>query len=152
VITQATLAAKQRLEEMVAFLGVNVHVEASETDEGTMLDIAASPSTPRLIGHHGETLRALEYLVNQMARRTDPEGPRISVDIAGYRQARREALEEMAREVAKRVIESGREEELKPMNPAERRIVHMALREIDEVETESRGEDRDRRIVVKPKQ
>jgi len=151
-MTQNTLVAKQRLEEIVAFLGVNAHVKAEESEEGIELDIEASAHTPRLIGHHGETLRALEYVLNQMMKRTDGEAPRVSVDVAGYKQARRESLEVLAREVAERVKESHVEEELKPMNAAERRIVHMALKEIPDVDTESRGEDRDRRIVVKPAQ
>jgi spoIIIJ-associated protein len=85
-----------------------------------------------------------------MIKRIDPDSPRVLVDVAGYKQARRESLTELAQEVANRVKESGEEEELKPMNPAERRIVHMVLRDIEGVDTESRGEARDRRIVVKP--
>ena len=149
-MSDATPIAKRRLEELVSFFGVNAEVEAQLTDEGIALAIAGSSSTPRLIGHHGETLRAIEYLVNQMTKRADGESPRVSVDIAGYKQARRELLEQTAKDVAARVIESGAEEELAPMNAAERRIVHMALREIPAVATESRGEDKDRRIVVKP--
>lgn len=150
-MTETTLVAKQRLEELVSFFGANVDVDAELTDDGIELNIASSAASPRLIGHRGETLRSLEYLLNQMVKRLDATAPRVLIDVAGYKQARRESLEEMAQEIAARVIESGTEEELKPMNPAERRIVHMALREIDGVETESRGQDRDRRIVVKPK-
>lgn len=142
--------AKTRLEELIAYFGINTETTSKETEDGIELDIEPSASTPRLIGHHGETLRALEYIINQMVRHHDPSAPRISVDVAGYRQARREQLEQMARDVAKRVSESGEEEELKPMNPAERRIVHMVLRDIPEVATESRGTDRTRHIVVMP--
>jgi spoIIIJ-associated protein len=149
-MTETTLIAKQRLEELVSFFGANVDVEADLTDDGIELQIAGTPSTPRLIGHRGETLRAIEYLMNQMIKRIDPEAPRVLVDVAGYKATRKQSLQELAKEIADRVKESGAEEELKPMNPAERRIVHMALREIDGVETESRGEDRNRRIVVKP--
>ncbi len=149
-VTDTMALAKVRLEELVSFMGVNVDVKADLTDDGIELDIESSPSRPRLIGHRGETLRALEFLVNQIVKHQDPESPRVLVDIAGYKEARRQALLEMAQEVADRVKETGAEEELKPMNPAERRIVHMALREIDGVETESRGTDRDRRIVVRP--
>jgi spoIIIJ-associated protein len=149
-MTETTLVAKQRLEELVSFFGANVDVDAELTDDGIELNIASSTASPRLIGHRGETLRSLEYLLNQMVKRQDATAPRVLIDIAGYKQARRESLEEMAQEIAARVKESGAEEELKPMNPAERRIVHMALREIEGVETESRGADRDRRIVVKP--
>jgi spoIIIJ-associated protein len=149
-MSETTLIAKQRLEELVSFFGANADVEAELTDDGIELNIPGSPVSPRLIGHRGETLRALEYILNQMIKRVDGTSPRVLVDIAGYKQARKEALQEMARELAERVKDTGAEEELKPMNPAERRIVHMTLREIEGVESESRGEDRDRRIVVKP--
>lgn len=149
-ITDTMALAKVRLEELVSFMGANVDAKADHTDDGIELDIENSATSPRLIGHRGETLRAIEYLVNQIVKRQDPDAPRILVDVAGYRAARRQSLQDMAQEIATRVIDSGAEEELKPMNPAERRIVHMALREIDGVETESRGTDRDRRIVVKP--
>jgi len=142
--------SKLRLEELVAFFGVNVTVAADVTDEGIELDIGSTPASPRLIGHRGETLRAIEYLLNQIVKAHDGDAPRVTVDVAGYKEARRTALEELAREVAARVKESGAEEELKPMNPAERRIVHMVLRDVEGVETESRGDGHDRRIVVLP--
>ena len=142
--------AKQHLEDLTAFFGINVEATVKENEDGIELDIESSPSSPRLIGHHGETLRALEYLVNQMIRHEFVESPRINVDVAGYRLARRQALEEQAREIAARVTETGKEEELQPMNPAERRIVHIVLREIETVKTESRGFDRNRHIVVLP--
>lgn len=149
-MNDTTLVAKQRLEELVSFFGANVDVEAELTEDGIELNIVSSAVSSRLIGHRGETLRAIEFLLNQMIKRHDGAAPRILVDIAGYKQARRNSLQELAQEIAARVKESGAEEELKPMNPAERRIVHMVLREIEGVDTESRGEDRDRRIVVKP--
>lgn len=142
--------AKQRLEELIAFMGVNVDARAEVTDDGIELTVESTPASPRLIGHRGETLRSIEYLVNQMVKRHDAAAPRILVDIAGYKQARRHSLEELAHEVADRVKTSGQVEELKPMNPAERRIVHMTLREIEGVASESHGEGRNRRIVVKP--
>jgi spoIIIJ-associated protein len=142
--------AKLRLEELVSFFGINVQVAADVTDDGIELSIGSTPSSPRLIGHRGETLRALEYLVNQMVKAHDGLAPRVLVDIAGYKEARRQSLIELAGEVAARVKQSGAEEELKPMNPADRRTVHMALREIDGVATESRGDGYDRRIVVVP--
>lgn len=142
--------AKLRLEELVSFFGVNVTVAADVTDDGIELSIGSTPASPRLIGHRGETLRAIEYLLNQMVKAHDGLSPRVLVDIAGYKEARRQALAELAQAAAARVIESGAEEELKPMNPADRRIVHMALREIDGVTTQSRGDGHDRRIVVVP--
>ena len=142
--------AKVRLEELVSFFGINVSVEADVTDDGIQLNIGSTPSSPRLIGHRGETLRAIEYLLNQMVKAHDGDSPRVMVDVAGYKEARRHSLEELARETAERVKASGEEEELKPMNPADRRVVHMTLREIEGVESESRGDGFDRRIVVVP--
>ena len=142
--------ANVRLEELVSFFGINVSVEADVTDDGIQLNIGSTPSSPRLIGHRGETLRAIEYLLNQMVKAHDGDSPRVMVDVAGYKEARRHSLEELARETAERVKASGEEEELKPMNPADRRVVHMTLREIEGVESESRGDGFDRRIVVVP--
>ena len=145
----ATLV-KNRLEELISFTSINVEAEVVEDDDGIKLNITSGSSTARLIGHHGETLRAIEFLVSQMARHVDPDAPRVSVDVAGYREARREQLADRAREVAARVIASGREEEFKPMNPADRRIIHLTLQGMEGVSTESRGEARTRRTVVKP--
>ncbi len=149
-MSEVTNLAKERLEEVLAFFEANFDVAVSETEDGIELDVPSSNFTPRLIGHRGETLRAIEYLVNQMVKRAHADAPRVLIDVAGYKKARRATLEDQARDVAKRVIETGQEEELKPMNPADRRIVHMVLRDMPEVATESRGEDRERRIVVKP--
>lgn len=142
--------AKLRLEELVSFFGANVQVAADVTDDGIQLSIDNTPASPRLIGHRGETLRAIEYLLNQIVKAHDGLAPRVLVDVAGYKEAQRHSLEELARETAAKVKDTGVEEELKPMNPADRRIVHMALREIEGVDSESRGDGHDRRIVVKP--
>lgn len=142
--------SKLRLEELIAFFGINVNVSADVTDDGIELRVDNTPASPRLIGHRGETLRALEYLINQIVKAHDGDAPRVLVDVAGYKEARKTSLEELAREVAARVKDSGAEEELKPMNPADRRIVHMALRDIEGITTESRGDGHDRRIVVLP--
>jgi spoIIIJ-associated protein len=141
--------AKLRLEELVSFFGANVQVAADVTDDGIALSIDNTPASPRLIGHRGDTLRAIEYLLNQMVKAHDGLSPRVVVDVAGYKEAQRQALVELARETADRVKETGAEEELRPMNPADRRIVHMALRDIDGVQSQSRGDGHDRRIVVK---
>lgn len=144
--------AKVRLEELVSFFGINLTVDADVTDDGIELSIASTPASPRLIGHRGETLRSIEYLINQMVKAHDGLAPRVLVDVAGYKEARRQSLVELAQEAAERVKTSGAEEELKPMNPADRRVVHMALRDIEGVESQSRGDGHDRRIVVVPAQ
>jgi len=149
-MTQLVETAKRQLEELVSFMGINVVAEAAETEDGIQLAINSEHDTARLIGHHGETLRAIEYLVAQMVKTEAEDAPRVMVDVAGYREARRASLEEKARELARRVQETGREEAMRPMNPAERRIVHMALQDISGITTESRGDGRGRRLVILP--
>ena len=144
---QQVQLAKRRLEDLIAFFGLNVAVEAQATDEGVTLEVL-SDSTGRLIGRHGETLRALQHLVSMMMREAAP-GVRFTVDVAGYRKAQADKLAEMAQTAAAKAVETGEEVVLRPMNPAERRLVHMALHDSQEVETESRGEDPHRRIVIK---
>ena len=149
-MSELTSTAADKTSELVSFFGINASVGWSETEDGIVLNIDAPTASARLIGHHGETLRALEYVINQIMKRVDGAAPRYQLDVAGYREAQRRSLEELARDTAARVVETGTDEELRPMNPAERRIVHMALRELPEVMTESVGEDRNRRIVIKP--
>ena len=146
--TSAQLA-KRRLEELVSFFGVNAEAVVNETEAGIELDIEAD-SSGRLIGYHGETLRALQYLVNQMVQATG-ERQRVYIDIAGYKKARAYTLEKQAKEAAEKVIASGEEYAFPPMNAAERRVVHIALRDLGTVDTDSRGEEPKRYIVVLPK-
>lgn len=142
---------RHRAEELISFFGINTSATATISSEMIEIEVA-SESAGRLIGHRGETLRALEYLLGNFAQHEAPgERVRVHLDIAGYRQARAETLTAMAKAIAERVSTSGQEEALKPMNPAERRIVHMALAAIPEVVTESRGEGRERYIVVCPR-
>lgn len=141
--------AKRRLEELVSFFGVNAQATVVENEEGIELALEAD-SSGLLIGYHGETLRSLQYLVNLMVQNTG-ERRRVYIDVAGYKKARAYSLEKQALEIAKRVVESGKEEALPPMNAAERRIVHLALKNIEEIDTDSRGEDPKRYIVVLPK-
>lgn len=149
-MTESTLdLARRRLEELVSFFGVNAEVTVAETDDGIELELVADASG-KLIGHRGENLRSIQYLVNLMVQRAG-EKRRVFVDIAGYKKARAYQLEKQAREAAERVAETGTEEELAPMNAAERRIVHMVLRDLPAVATESRGEEPRRYIAIVPR-
>ncbi len=104
-----------------------------------------------LVGPKGVTLRAIEDLVRTIVqRRTDGHGARIHVDVGGYQAKRRSALEKFSRDLAGRVLESGNEVALEPMPPADRKVVHDTVNEIDGVETISEGADPDRRVVIVP--
>lgn len=140
--------AKQRLEDLLTFFGVNTTVAVS-VDNQTIELALDSDLSGALIGHRGETLAALQHMVNMLVRTQYPERWYVHVDIGGYRQARLERLEAKAVKIAERVVESGKEVILPPMNAAERRHVHSALSDNDAVETESRGDGSRRRLVIK---
>lgn len=105
-----------------------------------------------LIGPKGQTLAALQELARTVVyRRADgPTGGRVRLDVSGYRQKRREALEQFAATVAEQVKESGSEKALEPMGAPDRKIVHDAINAIDGVVTVSEGEDPRRRVVIRP--
>ncbi len=142
--------AKLRLEELLAFFGLNAKAKVTENDDVVELTIDADPSG-RLIGHHGETLRSLQHLVNAMVRAKTTEKVFVSVDIAGYKQSRLESAQATAKTAAEEVIVSGQPQTLPPMSAVERRAVHMVLAEIPEITTESTGQEPHRQVVIKKK-
>lgn len=107
-----------------------------------------------LIGNRGSHLKSFQFIislmVNKIAKGEDENSPRIFVnmDVAGYRQERITAVEDMAKQAAERVIETGEPVDMRPMSPADRRIVHMVLSTYENIATESQGEDRDRFVRV----
>lgn len=147
--TASVELAQRQLEDLLTFFGVNPEVTASFEGEVIELSVSAD-STGRLIGKHGETLQAIQHLLNSMLKGRIPAGTYVSVDIAGYKQALAVQLAERARKAASRAVETGTEVVLPPLNAAERRLVHAALTDVDGVRSESRGEGRDRRLVVVP--
>lgn len=141
-------AIAAKLEELLTFFGYNVAVTPEEHGHTVQLNIETSDGA-RLIGHRGETLAAIQHIMNSMNQEAGNKHY-IVVDVAGYKEARANRLAEKVQQDAKRVIESGQSHRLRPMNAAERRVVHMALADIDGVSTESEGEGRDRRVVIVP--
>lgn len=149
---QAEVAA-EFLEELLARMGIDASVEPT-LDEGTMyVDILAAGASDDdmaiLIGRHGQTLDALQELTRHVVTRRTGLRCRVIVDVEDYRKRQRDRLVARAREVAKRVARTGREEELEPMPPYERKIVHDAVASVAGVESFSRGEEPERRVVVR---
>ena len=103
-----------------------------------------------LIGRRGDTLRSLQFMVNLIAGRSSRRWPQIVVDVGNYRQRRQEMLESMARRMAERVRQTGRPHPFEPMSGADRRSIHLALRDDPPVYTESEGEGERRKIVIHP--
>jgi spoIIIJ-associated protein len=105
-----------------------------------------------IIGRRGQTLDALEHLVNRIVLRDEADaGVRIALDVEGYRERRQESLEQLARRLAAKARETGRAVTLNPMSPRDRRIVHLALESDPGVSTASEGEGHYRRLVIAPR-
>jgi spoIIIJ-associated protein len=147
-VSPAAEQAKQHLENLLTFFGVNTTVAVEENGNTIDLSVDADVSG-RLIGHKGDNLAALQHIVNMMMRAQLSERTYIHVDIGGYRKAQLERLGARAQELADQVIETGEEAMLPSLNAAERRHVHSLLAEHERVTTESRGDGRERRLVIK---
>ncbi|TMK91585.1 MAG: KH domain-containing protein, partial [Actinobacteria bacterium] len=104
-----------------------------------------------LIGRHGQTIDAIQYLANAIAYRAFPEDRKeVVVDAAGYRERRRATLESLAVRSAERAVRAGEPVELEPMTAIERKVVHLRLKEFSGVETSSEGAEPNRFVVVSP--
>lgn len=138
-------------QELLDRLGVVTKVAVSE-DEGNVFQVDISgEDLGILIGYHGETLGALQLIISLMVYHRLGSWQPLVVDVGGWRQKRKETLEKLAQRTAERAKFVGEDQELAPMAPFERRIVHLTLSDDPKVETESLGEGSDRRVVVKLK-
>ena len=135
------------LKEMLERMGVDVDVESSFVDGSTRLNILTD-SPALLIGKHGQTLDAIERLLNCIVNKASLVKKRIFVDTEGYRERREERLIEIAHQMAEQVKYTHREIALAPMSARDRRIIHVALKEDDVVSTYSQGEGDMRRVVI----
>jgi spoIIIJ-associated protein len=141
------------LSEVIAKMGMEATVSHEPTEDGGVRLNVQSNDSAILIGRKGKNLQALQYLVNRMATAAEttemPE--RILVDIENYLDRRRASLEEMARQLAQKAKESGRDIRLKPLSPQERRIIHLTLQDDPDVRTFSMGNSVLRTVVISPK-
>jgi spoIIIJ-associated protein len=139
--------AKAVLEAIFERMNIEAELEISEREEGLYVNII-SPDSNLLIGHKGETINALQYIVNRTVNKDLIERARIILDTDNYREKHRIELESLARAEALKAKETGREISLPPMSSEERRIIHLALRDDEEIGTESIGEDPYRKVVI----
>lgn len=148
-------SAAERCESFLVNLLLNLDpayaVEVRQLSEGELAADIFGGDPGKIIGRGGRTLAALEYLTNAVLNREEGGVPvRVSVDVGGYKERHNERLRGIARKAAARARKTGFAVELEPMSAAERRIVHMTLADDPSVESESSGEGRGRRVVVKP--
>lgn len=130
-------------------INIPVEVERRENDRQIYLNLKG-PQMGLLIGHRGQTLNALQYLVNVAAGKVSKEQKRIMLDAEGYRNRREKMLERLALRSADKARRCGEKVALEPMNAHERKLIHLALQENPHVSTQSEGEEPFRRVVVSP--
>ncbi|HHT48107.1 MAG TPA: protein jag [Firmicutes bacterium] len=138
------------LREILVNMGIFAQVEMFKRPGYVMLNINGD-DLGKLIGRHGQTLNALQYLVNLAVHKDTDEEDRVIIDVAGYRKRREENLKRLALSTAERVKRRGKKEVLNPMSPQERRIIHLTLQNNKEVVTHSEGEDPYRRVIIAPR-
>lgn len=141
------------VKTLVDDMGIEADISVSDTDDGNKLISIVGDEAGLLIGHHGETLDQLQYLVNLAANKKageddDRDYTRILVDVEGYRAKREQTLRNLARRTATRVLKYKRSVTLEPMSAYERRIIHSEIQGISGVMTNSIGVENNRRIVV----
>lgn len=137
--------------KLLGLLGLEGNVSIHKDQENEAVRVEIEPNEPGiLIGHHGETLEGVQFVLGQMLYQKNGEWTRILVDVGDWREKRAEALNRLAQSVASRVKQTGKPEAVYDLTPAERRIVHIELSKDEEVETESLGEGKERHLVVKP--
>lgn len=139
------------LQDILQYFNVGeVTIDEYEGDEGELILDISGKDMAVLIGRHGKTLDALQFIVSMITVRTIGFRYPVIVDVEGYKNRQRQKLESIAHSSANRAASQHRKVGLRPMTPYERRIIHIALRDDDRVETVSEGEGRSRHVVVVP--
>ena len=140
---------RELVEQIAKGLGAPVAVSIREDDESLVATLTG-PDLGLVIGKHGQTIDAIQYLANAIVWRSQEERKSVVVDAAGYRDRRRTSLEQLADRAAGEARASRKDVSLEPMSAVERKIVHVYLQEREDVETTSEGTEPNRYVVVKP--
>ena len=139
--------AKLFIEKVTKAMSLLVTISVISNDDAVTLNLKGD-DLGILIGKHGQTLDALQYLTNLVANRDGRERIRFMIDVEDYRKRRADTLQQLALRLADRVKRSGDRVVLEPMTPHERKIIHMSLQEDLRIETYSEGEEPFRRVVI----
>jgi spoIIIJ-associated protein len=148
-LSQAGERVQELLERIASEAGVDARVEVNEDGEGVNGEYVGD-DLGLLIGHHGQTIDAIQHLAYRFAFRGAEPRKRVVVDAAGYRERRAVALQAAADQAAEAAVQEGRPVALEAMSALERKVVHEHLKTRHDVETYSEGQEPERRLVVAP--
>lgn len=143
---------KTFLLDLLDAFGLDGEVSTATAEDGAVELAVTGPDLGLLIGPKGQTLQAIQELSRSALQRQKPgeAHAKVRIDVAGYRERRREALARFTRDIAEQVLASGERKALEPMSPPDRKVVHDTVNDIDGVTTISEGEDHRRRVVILP--
>jgi spoIIIJ-associated protein len=148
--TELERRVRELLERITGAIGVHARIELHEEEESIVASCSGR-DLGLLIGKHGQTIDAIQYLANAIVFRGQPEERKtIVVDAAGYRERRQTALDALAVRSAERALSSGSPVELDPMTAVERKVVHERLKDFEGVSTSSEGTEPNRYVVIAP--
>ena len=140
------------INTLISDIGLKAEAKLYSVEDGTRRIVIEGEDAAVLIGHHGDTLDALQYLANLASARKNSKGERdksrVTIDIEGYRKKREETLRALARRMAQKALRNKRSVMLEPMSAYERRIIHSEIQSIEGVSTNSIGSDNNRKIVI----
>ncbi len=142
--------AREFLNSILKALNLTANMVITEKDQTISVDLEGE-KLGILIGRRGETLDALQYLMNLSVNKNQENRKKLVLDIEGYRQRREETLKKLAHKLADKARQRGRSVVLEPMNSLERRIIHTALQGNEDITTFSEGEEPYRKIIITPK-
>jgi len=137
------------IAKVLSEIGIRANISSYNEDDTVYIEVTGK-DVGAVIGRHGETLDALQYLTNVVMNRQGDQHYRLVLDIGGYRKRREETLISLAKRTAAKVVKVGKSYEMEPMNAAERRIIHFALQEYEGITTFSEGEEPERCVIISP--
>ncbi len=146
--------ATSALKEILHLMGTDPELRVENRDDETVVNVTKIPDLPEgfLIGHRGQTLDALEYLVNRIVTKSDDIDAHIAVDVEGYRERRWKSLENLALRLGERVKRRRKQAVLSPMSPRDRRVIHLTLEGDPLVTTKSTGRGYFRQVCIVPEE
>lgn len=145
--------AEKMANELLSLMGTKAQAKASEDkkNEAVRIDIETEEETGLLIGRHGETIEAIQSVLGMMLKKKTGDWVRVIVDVGGWREKQEERLRDLATQTAERAKETGEDQPLYNLSPAQRRVIHLTLADDPDIETESAGEGEERYLIIGPK-
>ena len=147
MVNDITRSVVELLERFTSALGVKTSTTVEETPDGPRINISGEEAE-LLVRHRGEPIKALQHIVDMAYGRSLPDEKRLFVDALEYRKGKDVELRRMAKLLAEKARESGVEQQLGPLNPYERRIVHLAVAEIPGASSESIGDAFSKTVLI----